>query len=96
MSAINKNHTTRGISQALLIILILAVHGSHCKDKDIVEGLNKRLEQFEMCNIRITADFSGTEIEPIAVPVILLDAEKRSSFYFIVFYHGVCVQYTYP
>jgi len=44
-----------------------------------VEGLNNRLNQFGICNIRITAEFNNTEFEPFHASVTLVDVKHRKN-----------------
>jgi len=44
-------------------------------------GLNERLQVFEICNIRLTAEFGTSDIELIFVPVTLVDIKVRSEWY---------------
>jgi len=62
-----------------LILPILHTVGAFGK----IEQLNDRLEQFEACNIRITARFRNLDIEPFFVTLALLDANKRGNRTFL-------------
>jgi len=63
-----------GISVLILSGQLLVV-----SEANLIDGLNDRLEQFNTCTIRITADFNKTNFQPFNVPVVLLRIEDRNS-----------------
>jgi len=58
------------------LMLILNLSNSHT----FIQDLNARLNQFGICDIRITSKFSNTEFEPFYVPVTLVDVKYRTNF----------------
>jgi len=58
----------------VLLALVLSIHSSECTN--FIEGLNDVLEQFETCNIRITALLGTIVFEPFSIPVTLLDENR--------------------
>jgi len=62
------------------IIAVVILHVSHSQAQTMIDSFSEILEQFESCNIRITAvwDFNEIEFEPFLVPVILFESWKRA------------------
>jgi len=52
----------------------------------LLPDLNQRLDGFQMCNIRITAQFNTTDFDPLVVPTSLLDSKYRKNrrFFFYI------------
>jgi len=83
------------IRLTVTILSVFHLDMSQTRISKIVLGLNERLEQFGLCDIRITAEFESTDFERFQVPVALIDVELRSnySFFHQIWYLNVSIPY---
>jgi len=60
-----------------IVISIYCFRMVHSREAPSIPGLNERVQHFDLCNIRITADFHQVVFEFFSFPVTLLDSEFR-------------------
>jgi len=70
------------VALTVTILSVIDLGVSQTRVSKIVLGLNERLEQFDLCDIRITAELGSTDFESFQVPVTLIDVELRKNYYF--------------
>jgi len=63
----------------VLVVILAALTNYKSKCESVIVGLQKRLEEFQICNIRITAEFDEIDFEPFPMPLALMDPATRKS-----------------